>query len=538
MSRFAWPRLARSHNADGDRSYPVAVLDHSDSPPGLFQHSDVASDLQVTCDVVIVGSGAGGATMADDLSAGGLDVVVLEEGGYHSTSSFTSEASRSLRALYRDGGLQLALGTPPVMISEGRCVGGSTVINGGMSWRTPERILERWTHEEHVDGVTPREMEPYFRRIERRISVGHQDPETIGRDAELLKLGADAKGWNIIANERNQLHCAGSNNCVFGCPTGAKRSMLVTSIPRALARGARVYADCHVERVTRQGARATGVEARVVRPDGTRGPKVSVRAAVVVVSAGAVQTPALLMRSGVHPPSGQLGRHLTLHPSARLVAIFDEEVNGWQGVHQAFQVREFIDEGILITAVNLPPSILSLGLPHYGQALGDLMQSYNRMVIAGCLIDDQSTGRVKLMRGIGPFISYQIHERDVQSVVRGIALTAELMFAAGARRILLPFAGVPDLTRPSDVYELQRRSIPKRAIDLFSVHVMGTARMSDDPSRGVVSSYGEVHGASGLFVSDASLFPTSVGVNPMETILALSSRNARWLLDHRQRFGL
>ena len=205
-------------------------------PAGLTRQSEVTGDLRVECGVVIVGSGAGGATMAAELADAGVDVVMVEEGGYHPTESFTAEAGRALRTLYRDGGAGLALGKPPVLFSEGRCVGGSTVVNGGMSWRTPPQVLERWARDEDVVAIGERDMEPYFAKVESRISVGYQDSETIGRDAQLLKAGADARGWKIIPNLRNQLHCAGTNNCTNGCPTGAKRSMLVTSVPRALAR--------------------------------------------------------------------------------------------------------------------------------------------------------------------------------------------------------------------------------------------------------------------------------------------------------------
>jgi choline dehydrogenase-like flavoprotein len=286
-------------------------------PAGLTQQSEVSADLRVECGAVIVGSGAGGATMAAELADAGVDVVVVEEGGYHPTESFTAETGRALRTLYRDGGLGLALGKPPVLFSEGRCVGGSTVVNGGMSWRTPARVLRRWAGEEEVAEISERDMEPHFAAVESRISVAPQDPETIGKDMRLLKAGADAKGWRIIPNLRNQLHCAGSNNCTNGCPTGAKRSMLVTNIPRSLARGARLFADCRVERITRSGRTVTGIEGRFIRHGGHPGPRLTVRSAVVVAAGGAVQTPALLARSGLRSRSGLLGRNLTLHRTRR-----------------------------------------------------------------------------------------------------------------------------------------------------------------------------------------------------------------------------
>jgi choline dehydrogenase-like flavoprotein len=499
--------------------------------------ADVTCDVRVECDVVIVGSGAGGATMAAELSAAGMDVVVVEEGGYHPTESFGSAYAHGLRTLYRDGGASAAIGTPPMLYSEGRCVGGSTVVNGGMSFRTPEEVLQRWSRE--VSAVGPQDMAPHFAAVERRLHVAYQDPETIGRDSQLLKAGADAKGWHIIANTRNQIHCAGTNNCVLGCPTGAKRSMLLTNVPRALARGARVFANCRVDRVTRDGRTATGIEGRFATVDGhPRGYRLCVRAKLVVIAGGAVQTPALLMRSGFRSPSGLLGRELSMHPNAKVVALFDQDVRGWHGVHQAFQVREFSAEGILITAVNIPPALIAMGVPDHGAALGALMRDYDRMVTAGCLVEDTSRGRVRNVPGLGAQVFYQINDADAATIVRGVALTAELMFAAGARRILSPFAGVPDLTSMDDVTALRSGRVPKRSIELFTVHLMGSARMSDDPARGVTSGYGEFHGARNLFVADASLFPGPIGVNPMLTISALVTRNAAWLVENRSRYGI
>jgi len=496
----------------------------------------IERDLHLSCSAVVVGSGAGGATVAAELAEAGVDVVILEEGGHHPTESFQTAMGHALRTLYRDGGAGSAIGSPPVLFSEGRCVGGSTVVNGGMSFRTPDEALARWAHD--AAGLTPEGLWPYFVRAERRLHVAHQDPETVGRDAELLKMGADVKGWRIIPNLRNQIHCAGSNNCTLGCPTGAKRSMLLTNVPRALAQGARLFADCRVDRICRDGRRATGVEAHVVRPGGGRGPRVTVTAPIVVVAGGSVQTPALLMRSGFRSSSGQLGRNLSLHPNARLVALFDSDVRGWHGVHQAYQVREFDAEGILITAVNLPPSLVAMGVSRHGRALGEVMRDYDRMVVAGCLVEDTTTGRVRNLPGLGAHVFYQISDADAARVVRGLALTAELMFAAGARRILAPFAGAPDLHSADEAAALFARPVPRRALELFTVHLMGTARMHDEPARGVVGGDGAFHGAQGLFVADASVFPGPIGVNPMLTIVALATRTADALIADRVRHGI
>ena len=493
--------------------------------------SFTAADLSVECGAVVVGTGAGGATMAAELAQAGLDVIMIEEGGYHTTESFTAESVRALRTLYRDGGGGMTIGRPSVLFAEGRCVGGSTVVNGGMSWRTPARVLARWSEE--VNGVTEQDMDPYFAEVESRLNVALQDPETIGRDSELLKAGADVLGWQIVPNRRNQLHCAGSNNCNNGCPTGAKQSMLLTNVPRALAAGARLYTGCRVTRVT-----GSGVVARFAG----KGPQLTVRAKVVIVAGGAIQTPALLRRSGISSPSRQLGRNLAMHPNANVIAFFDEQVTGWHGVHQAFQIREFMSDGIIVTANNLAPPMLAAMMPGHGRELGELMAGYNQVVTAGPLIEDTGRGRVRTVPGAGPQVFYHLADRDADRVVRGVELTAQAMFAAGAKRVILPFDGVPPARTLGEVqsvlaHPVRRRPV-SRSMRLYSIHLMGTARMSEDPGRGVVDSFGEFHGRPGLFIADASLFPTPTGLNPMETIVALALRNARHLIEHRRRYAL
>ncbi len=504
-------------------------------PRGLTIGADLHGPTVLDCDVVIVGSGAGGATMAAELAECGLDVVMLEEGGYYTTRDFTAESSKMVQTLYRDAGASLAIGDPPVLFQEGRAVGGSTVINGGMSWRTPEKILERWGREAALDGVSAKDLEPYFERVERRINVRLQDPESIGVDNELLKAGADAKRWKVIPNLRNQVHCAGSNNCAFGCPTGAKQSALVSYVPRALHFGARLYADVRVERITFAGKRATGIEGHVVRPGGARGPRVAVRARLVVSACGAIQTPALLARSGVRTPSGQLGHNLSLHPNTKLTAIFDRDVRGWEGVHQAYQVREFSEEGLLFAAVNIPPSIVAMTAGKQGRELGELMAQYDKMVVAGMLCEDSATGRVRTLGG-RPQAFYQIADVDVDKLKRGVALLAELLFAAGAQTIMLPFEGVPALHGPADIRKIYANPIKRQQLELVTVHMMGTAAMGSDPARAVTDGHGLVHDTAGLMVADASLFPTPIGVNPMETIMALATRAAAHVLDNEERY--
>jgi choline dehydrogenase-like flavoprotein len=509
----------------------VALHEAAVRPKNVFTQHDLHGDTVLDCDVVVVGSGAGGAPVAAELAEDGLDVIVLEEGAYYQTRDFTADTSSMIRQLYRDGGATMALGNPPILFQEGRAVGGSTVINGGMSWRTPEDILAHWRSKAGLD-VTAASLEPYFERVEKRIHVAPMDDDAIGKDNWLLKKGADAKGWKIIGNLRNQAHCIGSNRCAFGCPTGAKQSALVSYIPRALHFGARVYADVRAERITMHGKRATGVLAT-----SANGHRVFVRAKLVVAACGAIHTPALLARSGLRSRSNMLGGNLSLHPNVKVVAIFDEDVTGWKGAHQAFQVREFAEQGLgCFAAVNIPPSLLAMSFPHRGRQLGELMQQYNHMVVAGLLCEDTATGRVKTING-RPQAFYQLAERDAANMQRGLVLLSELLFAAGAKRVLLPFHHARELTSADEAHRVLDRPIPPHGWEVVTVHMMGTAAMGTDRSRAVTDAYGFMHDVDRLLISDASLFPSPCRVNPMETIMALATRAAGFVIDNPRRFS-
>jgi choline dehydrogenase-like flavoprotein len=509
----------------------VALHEAAARPRNVFTRHDLHHDTVIDCDVVVVGSGAGGAPIAAELAEAGFDVVVLEEGAYYQTRDFTADTSQMVRQLYRDGGATIAIGNPPIMFQEGRAVGGSTVINGGMSWRTPDDILARWREETGIADLDGNQLEPYYERVERRIHVAPMDDDAIGNDNWLLKKGADAKGWKIVGNLRNQAHCVGSNRCAFGCPTGAKQSALVSYIPRALHFGARVYADVRVSRVTFHGKRATGVVGR-----SAAGHHVVVRSKLVVAACGAIHTPALLSRSGIASRSGMLGRNLSLHPNVKVVAIFDEAVTGWKGAHQAFQVREFADQGLgCFAAVNLPPSIVAMSLPHRGAQLGELMADYDKMVVAGLLCEDTTTGHVKTIAG-RPQAFYQLSPHDAANMQRGLELLSELLFAAGAKRVLLPFHHAKELASADEARRVLGSPIRPHDWEVVTVHMMGTARMGTDRLGAVTDAFGFVHDADRLMVSDASLFPSPCRVNPMETIMALATRAAGHVIDNARRY--
>jgi len=500
--------------------------------PNVTDGATLDGDHAWHADAVVVGSGAGGATAAARLREAGLDVLLVEEGGLHRTETFTTDPATMIRRLYRDAGTTMIFGKPGILFAEGKCVGGSTVINGGMTWRTPAPVLERWERELRLDGTGPRAMEPYFAEAERILHPEPNHPDTFGGNTDVFLEGARRLGWPVERAPRNMRRCVGLNNCALGCPTGAKQSMLVTEVPRALGRGAALVTHARVDRVLFSGRQAAGIRGRLVGDDGRKRGRFTVRAPLVVLAAGARHTPGILKRS--RAGGRAVGRGLHTHPNAKVVGIFDRALDPWRGTHQAFHVHHFLADGILIGYAAVPPGLLAAALPGIGEAHAARMREYNHMLTAAALIEDEGEGRVVLGPDRQPYMRFDLGPKDLETVHRGVRLTAELVFAAGARRVLLPFADLPELAGPDELSRIDRRPRVATGIELMTVHIMGTARMAADRAQGPTDPNGVVHDTRGLLVVDASALPTSIGVNPQETIVAVALRNVdRWLAARR-----
>lgn len=508
----------------------LEVPEQSIAYPNVTAGASLDGDRTFSADAVVVGTGAGGATAAARLRAAGLDVLMLEEGGLHRIDSFSTDPSTMIQRLYRDAGTSMIMGNPPIIFAEGRCVGGSTVINGGMSWRTPDRVLEHWERGLGLQGLGPRAMDGYFAEAERILHVEPNHEDTYGQNTHLFLQGAKNLGWPVARAPRNMNRCVGLNNCALGCPTGAKQGMHVTQVPRALADGAHMLTDARVDRIIWEGTRAVGVRGRLVGERGKPRGRFAVHAPLVVLAAGARHTPGILKRSWLR--ARPIGRGLHTHPNAKCVGIFDQRIDPWIGTHQAFHIHHFLNDGILIGYAAIPPGLLAAAMPGLGPDNAEKMALYNHMLTAATLVEDDTEGRVILGPDRQPHMIQTLGTADLERIHRGVALTAELLFAAGARRVLLPFADLPELAGPHELGKIAAK--PRtRAIELMTVHIMGTARMNPDPQQGATDATGAVHGTRGLVVADGSVLPTSIGVNPQETIIAVALRNAERWLDAR-----
>ena len=522
-----------------------AVADGGDGPHEQVDGAslgdlDPGSEVE-ECDVAIVGSGAGGAVAATVLAEAGLDVVVLEAGPHLDRTTYPEEPLAALAALYRDGGLTVAEGRPAIPTPVGRAVGGTTVINSGTCFRAPGPVLERWRVEHGIEWAG--ELDPDFAAAEQMLDVELVDPDRMGRNGQLLRDGADALGYSHHPLSRNAGRCVQCSSCPNGCRIDAKRVMHVSYLPRAVAAGARVRAGVEARKVVFEGTRAVSVEgrsglafeqngARTIQSaddDGGRatgGRPYTLRARrAVVLAGGAFGTPELLQRSGFRSPGEALGANLHIHPACWVGARFDEEVRGWDGVMQSYAVDEWQQRGLLLEATFTPLAFGAQWLPGTGRAHAERVLAYDRIASTGVHLSDRSSGRVGLARDGALRVTYRLTDADARALVFGIARAAEMLYAAGATEVYPQISGIPVLPRDR-IPDLE--DSPPRASNLHleAFHPMGTARIDADPARGAVGTDGAVHGAEALYVADGSLLPSSIGVNPMMTIIAMASRVA------------
>ncbi|HXR29586.1 MAG TPA: GMC family oxidoreductase [Solirubrobacterales bacterium] len=499
--------------------------------PGTLGETNPAGDGE-DCDVVIVGSGAGGAGAAATLAEAGLEVVVLEAGESYDRDSYPSEPLAAISALYRDAGLTIAEGRPPIPVPVARTVGGTTVVNSGTCFRAPASVLEDWQSNFGIEWAG--DLDPHFGAAEELLQVEPVDPERMGRNGQLAMEGAAALGASGGPIARNAGRCVQCSSCPFGCEIDAKRGMHVSYLPRAVGAGARLRTGVDVRRILVEKGRATGVRGVVSQPAGNgRSRPYTVRARkATIVAGGALGTPELLLRSGLG--GSQVGRGLHIHPACWVGARYEEEVRGWDGVMQSYYVDEWERERLLLEATFTPLVFGGAWLPGTGRAHQRAMLELGNVGSIGVHLSDSSSGRISL-RGDGSLRArYGLTHEDADRLVFGIARAAEIHFAAGAREVYPNIARAGTLT-PDRLAEFGATRFKPSELRLEAFHPMGTARISANESDGVCAADGSVNGVSDLYVADASLFPTSLGVNPMMTVIAFASRIAGDLA--RQRVG-
>jgi choline dehydrogenase-like flavoprotein len=488
-------------------------------------------ETKLTCEVCVIGSGAGGGVAAAELAAAGKDVLVMEAGNYYDDADFDGAELAGFQRLYLEGGFA---GTQDHSVGflAGECLGGGTVVNYCTSFRTPDDIREEWA-EAGAKWIATAEYAKSLDAVCERLHVNREENRVSARE-QVLERGLKALGWHVDSMPRNVKGCDQGKvcgYCGYGCAIGAKQSTTKTWLADAQAKGARILTGTRAERVRIEAGRATGVEA--VSKGGHR---VSVKCKAVVVACGAIHTAALLLRSGLD--NEHIGRHLHLHPVSNICGIFEEEIRPWEGTMQAIYSDEFRrmtgNYGVKFETTALQPVIAMAPLPWRNpeQSRG-LMEKFANTSAIGILLRDRFGGRVKIDSEGNPVSHYSLSEFDRAHLRRGFLGAAQILQAAGAKTIYSPHAKhcsyEPGRRGSIETFEqeMDRAGWDNGQLALFSFHIMGTARLGDSPKTSATTPDGETWEVKNLFVMDGASFPSASGVNPMVSIEAIARRNAR-----------
>ena len=514
------------------RGWKVLGGPHAEVPPAL------------SCDVAIIGSGAGAGITAELLTRAGLKVVIVEEGPLRSSSDFKQQEAVAYPSLYQESAARKTA-DKAINILQGRCVGGSTTVNWTSSFRTPEATLAYWREHFGLQGYDSNALAPYFTQAELRLNIGPWlTPPNENND--LLRRGAAKLGIPAAAILRNVKGCWNLGSCGLGCPTNAKQSMLVTTIPAALDQGAILLVETRAERFELANGKVIALECHPCKPNGELAHSASgatrITARHFVLAAGAINSPAVLLRSQAPDPNGVLGRRTFLHPVVLSAAVMDQKVEGWQGAPQTIYTDHFLETqpidgpiGFKLEAPPLHPVIFASSVTGFGQQQADLLAGFPHTHVLLALLRDgfheQSPGGRVQLRGDGsPVLDYPLTPFVMEGARRALLAMAEIQFAAGARKVL----PVHELAEPYTSWAQTRQvisNLPMKPLltKVVSAHVMGGCAMAGSEKLGVVRADGTHWQIENLSVHDGSLFPTSIGANPQLSIYGIVNRLAQGL---------
>ena len=516
---------------------PVPTPEHLRLVPVRMEH-----DTKLTCDVVVAGSGAGGSVIADSLSSAGYSVIVVEQGPYETSETFKQDEMRMMQKLFQQSGTAATADLSFVLLA-GRGAGGGTTVNWNTCLKPPPRVLSEWEDEFGVDGVAGPGFASMVDSVWKGIRVTASESQ-LNRNNAVLRDGCRALGYKEGTDyhviERNAVGCRQRCDfCTYGCIYAAKQSTALTYLPSAQSKGARFVFDARVERVVIEGGAAKGVVATC--RSGGREFRLDISARAVVAACGGIETPALLLRSGVKDRN--VGAYLRLDPTVAVGGVFEDPVYPWKGPPQTIAVWRFIDldgtyHGFWVEAAPAHPGLFAMSIPWVsGRRHKEFMQKYYaRSSAAIVLLRERSSGSVAVGKDGYPRVTYELEKLDKDTLVRGMEETARILSAAGATGIWTThnsevFAGdgtskVGPSGLDSFSAALRRERIQPNRMMLYSAHPMGSCRMSSDPSLGPTSPSGELHTVKNLFVGDSCVFPTTPAVNPMISIMAMALRTA------------
>ncbi len=470
------------------------------------------------CDVLVIGSGAGGATTAALLAEAGVDVLVVEEGPWVEQGEVVPFSLEQMDRQYRSGGVTVALGRPSIAYTEGRCAGGGTEVNSGLYRRPPEETLDRWRRTHSIVEFDADEFYGICDEVEADLSVstvpGRHTPAS-----ERLRSGAAALGWDHDEIPRWMTYPDGGD-----ADTGQRQSMTRTYLPRAIRAGARVLCEHRVDRLIADGRRSFRAELT-----GPAGEPVTVDYHAVFVCGGAIQTPAILQRSGHRR---RIGKSLAIHPTVKLAARFDEAVNVSVDV-PVHQVKEFSPD-LSFGGSASQPGLVALALTDNWAEMRHAVTAWPEIAVYYAAITSEGRGRVTAVPGMrDPVVSYRLTRRDRSLLGQGLARLALVMLEAGAREVYPSFRNAPIVRSRADLAAVGERFVATSA-SVMTVHLCSTVPMGENTALAATDSFGRVHDTDNVFVNDASLLPDAPGVNPQASVMAVAIRNACRFMEARR----
>lgn len=498
----------------------------------ITEGRELGRSVELWTQVVVVGSGSGGAIIARELAEEGYDVLILEEGPHVKPETYGAwRPTKVMRSLYRAGGSTAAIGlggSPTVGIMMGSCVGGGSVLTGGVCFRTPRAVHEAWADDLGLDSLGPDAMVPHYERVEemmhiKRVPDMMRSKSTIAFGKGIAQLGAP-----LQAMRRNTLGCTGQAKCNYGCPQQSKISVDLSYIPRARQCGASLISDMRVDRVLTSGGKAVGVEGRVLGPD--RVPTrhtFTIHAEHVVLAAGALYTPLIMMASGFGRRSGLVGKNLSIHPGFGVQALFDQPIKIWQGAMQSAFTHHPQDDRLIYLSVAAPPSLLGGFFGGAGaEYVADVRDGLQHLAMFGAMVHDDSSGRVRPGLGREPIVTYAMSRRDKKLFRDGVKFAMRAFLEAGAHTVFNPFVGFDPIHTHEELDQIDFDAIPMARAQSLSYHPLGTCQMGTDPARSVVDPKGQTHELENLWIADGSILPSSVGVNAQLPIMSMTTRMA------------
>jgi choline dehydrogenase-like flavoprotein len=472
---------------------------------------------RVATQVLVIGSGAGGAITAATLAEAGYEVLIAEEGPAVDTARLATHTPGAMRLLYRNGGMAPILGKSNIAFVQGRCVGGSTEINSAFWHRTPVAAIERWRAEFGVRELDPDLSAGLFEEIESTVGVSLLKAPTLPPSSAAFKRGAERLGYGVEEVPRAQP--GRSVDSAFA--PGAKHSMSRTYLPRALRAGAKLLAGCTVKRLEHRAGRVARVEA--VREAGGERSRLAIEPQAVFVCGGATQTPALLRSSGI---KRNVGDNLRIHPMLKVAALFDERFDSHRAPLPVHQIRGFAD--LTLGGAVFTPGFLALTLSENWAVNQSVLGDWRKTALYYVSCRGSNRGSVRVFPfGGEPVVRYSLSELDRRNLGAGLARLGEVLFAGGARRLFPALSSPAALESAGECRALGERLIPAASMGLSTVHIFSSCPMGEDPDRAATDSFGKVRGFENLYLGDASLLPDSPGINPQGTVMMIALRNAR-----------